>query len=65
VPRGSRVTEMDDETTTSKPSGKQPSAKDEHAYEDSWYRSLKALAEARKGEPTDEDEDEEAPPAGP
>lgn len=28
--------------------------KDEHAYEDNWYRSLKALAEQRNGESAEE-----------
>lgn len=58
---------MDDETT-SQGREKAPGAKDEHAYEDSWYRSLKALAEARNTGASgddDEHEDGEAPPAGP
>jgi hypothetical protein len=31
--------------------------RDEHAYEDSWYRSLKALAESRAAQHHDEDEE--------
>jgi hypothetical protein len=65
APRGTD----DDETTPERETA--PSAKDQHAYEDSWYRSLKRLAEARNTGPSDgsdeEDEvpDEGAPPAGP
>ena len=61
--RGQRGTDIDEEPAST--SGEQaPAAKDEHAYEDSWYRSLKALAEARDtgpSDPEDDVEDEEAP----
>jgi hypothetical protein len=49
------------------PDEQEPDAqRDEHAYEDSWYRSLKALAESRaaKGtKGTDEHQDHEEEPA--
>jgi hypothetical protein len=39
--------------------------RDEHAYEDSWYRSLKALAESRGSQGTDEPDDHAEPEADP
>jgi hypothetical protein len=40
--------------------------RDEHAYEDSWYRSLKALAErtAQSDDESDEQKDHGSEPAG-
>jgi hypothetical protein len=49
-----------------KPDGQSPKdpslpKRDEHAYEDAWYRALKAQAERRAMEASDESEEPEAP----
>jgi hypothetical protein len=39
--------------------------RDEHAYEDAWYRALKAKAEQRTDERREENAEPPAPPASP
>jgi hypothetical protein len=42
-----------------------PFERDEHAYEDAWYRALKAKAEQRTDERGEENAESPAPPAPP
>jgi hypothetical protein len=50
----------DNETTARTKSAKADVDEADHAYEDSWYRSLKALAEARQADDDEKTVEEEA-----